>query len=151
MLNPVMVKVVGIFIFGVVMLFPFNFKLIRILNVVIAVLVRVVVVKCVCTAVFMMTMQSVSEVVVFVPQLFFFSVAFTSPPVMCTLLLGIPFVRTVIEMISRFYFSNFVVGFDWVAIGMSFLVLDVIVIRQLNLILVLFLLLSMSPSLEFIV
>lgn len=39
MLNPVTIKVVGVFIFGVVMLFPFDFKLIGILNVVVTVLI----------------------------------------------------------------------------------------------------------------
>ena len=38
-LNPVVIKVIGVFIPGVVMLFPLDFKLIRILNVVVTVLI----------------------------------------------------------------------------------------------------------------
>lgn len=38
-LNPVTIKVVRVFIFGVVMFFPFDLKLIRIFNVVVTVLI----------------------------------------------------------------------------------------------------------------
>ena len=48
---------------------------------------------------------------------------------MGSLLLGIPFMRTIIKMIARFYFGNLVIGFDWVAIGMSMIVPNGIVVR----------------------
>ena len=69
----------------------------------------------------------------------------------CSLLLSIPLMRTIIEMIARFYFGNFMVRLNRAAIRMLFVVLDTdgIVVRQLN---VIFVLLSfgMSLSLEFV-
>lgn len=70
---------------------------------------------------------------------------------MSTFLLGIPFVRTIIEMIARFYFGNFMVGLNRVAIRMSMIILYSIVVRQLHVILVVRLSFSLSLSLEFVV
>ena len=70
---------------------------------------------------------------------------------MSTFLLSIPFVRTIIEMIARFYFGNFMVGLNRVAIRMSMIVLYSIVVRQLHVILVVRLSFGMSLSLEFVV
>ena len=46
-----------------------------------------------------------------------------------SLLLGVPFMRTIIKMIARFYFGNLVIRLNWVAIGMSMIVPYGIVVR----------------------
>ena len=128
MLAPVMIKVVQVLVMCVVMLMPFALKLIRILNVVVAVLVRIVVVELVRVAVLMMTMESVGEVVVFVPVLLFLRVALTRRSVVCTLSLGVPFTMTITVVVACLYIDNFVVGLLGVAIGMTFLVLNGIIV-----------------------
>ena len=130
------------------MLFPFNLELIRILNIVVAVLVRVMVVECVFAVVFMMTMECVSKMVIFVPSLFFWSVTFTPTLVMCTLRIGVPFTMTIIEMITSFYIDNFVIGLLRVVIDSSLLVLNGSVFIPFLVILVLF---RTPLSLEFFV
>ena len=109
----------------------------------------------VCMVVFMMTMERMSEMVIFVPFLFFFSVAFTRTPVMCTLRFEVPFTMTIIEMVSSFYIDNFVVGFLRVAIGMSFLVLNGIVMGHFVVVMGQFMVIlvscRMSHSSEFVV
>ena len=68
-----------------------------------------------------------------------------------SLLLGVPFMRTIIKMIARFYFGNLVIGLNWVAIRMSMIVPYGIVVRLFHVILVVLLSFGMSLSLEFFV
>ena len=68
-----------------------------------------------------------------------------------SLLLCVPFMRTIIKMIARFYFGNLVIGLNWVAIRMSMIVPYGIVVRLFHVILVVLLSFGMSLSLEFFV